>query len=193
VPFATKGSNLSFVNVVPPLLRAGVALAVLGESDEAQTWTRRMIYRWQQGRHSKTGLCGGQLSYRQPDRAQQALGHVHTDINEAKIVASYHQVSRYHHLPLAQMQAGEALIAAGGPRAELGKEFIRWASDDLQVYARRSYDRTSGKFIARLVDGTPIQWQQSRKGYYIRSSFAPQPAEGTILWGYALAYRLTAR
>ena len=167
--------------------------ATLGGDLEALTWSRRLAHRWQQARHPKTGLCGGQLSYRSHDRAQDALGHVHPSINEAKIVASYHQTCRYHHLPLAQMQAGEALVAAGGKYAEVGREFIRWGSEDLKVYARHSYDPKSGKLVAMMTDGTPLRWKESREGYYVPRSFSPRSLDGTLLWGYALAYRLSLR
>jgi pectate lyase len=108
------------------------------------------------------------------------------------IVASYHQTSRYHYLPLAQMQAGEALVAAGGECADVGREFIRWASGDLNTYGRHTYDPTKGLFIAMMTDGTPIKWQQSRTGYYVPESFAPRKPDGVVLWGFAMAYRLTS-
>jgi len=191
VPFPTKGGNLSFVNVTPPLMHAGAMLAVLGDDANALAWTRRLAERWQQGRHPKTGLCGGQLSYREKDRAQEALGHVHPEINEAKIVASYHQTCRYHSLPLAQMQAGEALVAAGGKAAEVGRQFIHWASDDLKTYADRCWDDEAGVFVTCQTDGTPLKWKEAKTGYYTPNSFAPRKADGTLLWGYAMAYRLT--
>jgi len=191
VPFPTSGGNLSFVNVTPPLLHSGVTLAAMGKNDEALTWTRRLISRWQQGRHPRTGLCGGQLSYRQSDRAQIALGHVHPTINEAQIVASYHQTCRYHQLPLAQMQAGERLVAAGGKCAEAGREFIRFASEDLKAYAKQCYDRKTGRFVAMMIDGTPLRWREAKTGYYVPESFAPRRPDGHLFWAYAMAYRLT--
>ena len=190
VPFPAEGGHLSFANVTPPLLRAGTMLAVLGDDGEALTWTRRLLHRWQQGKDPSTGLSGGQLSYRAEDRAQDALGHVHPAINEAKIVASYHQTSRYHHLPLAQMQAGEALIAAGGDRARQGREFIDWALADLAIYAQRSYDPASGTFPARMTDGTLLRWREAKSGYYVPESFAPLAPDGVLLWTYATACRL---
>ncbi len=192
VPFPAQGNNLSFVNVTPPLMHTGAMLAVLDNNTDVLTWTRRLAYRWQQGKDPKTGLCGGQLSFRKNDRAQDALGHVHPDINEAKIVASYHQTSRYHTLPLAQMQAAEALMPAGGKYAMIGHEFIFWASEDLKTYTQHSYDPKTGQFIALMTDGTPIKWQESRSGYYVPASFAPRKPDGFILWGYAMAFRLTS-
>jgi len=192
VPFSTQSSNLSFVNVTPPLLHTSATLSILDKNTDALTWTRRLIYRWQQGKDDETGLCGGQLSYRNHDRAQDALGHVHPNINEAKIVASYHQTSRYHNLPLAQMQAASALIEAGGRYAKVGREFILWASEDLKTYTQHSYDSKTGQFIALMTDGTPIKWQESRSGYYVPASFAPRQPDGFILWAYAMAYRLTS-
>lgn len=193
IPFPTDGSNLSFVNVTPPLLYAGAELAVLGRDNNALLWSRRLAHRWQEARHPETGLSGGQLSYRKHDRAQDALGHVHPAINEAMVVASYHQTCRYHHLPLAQMQAGLALRTAGGRYAEVGDELIRWAVDDLEVYARRCWDPETGRFVARMTDGTEIRWQESKTGYYVPGSFRPRAPDGFALWGYALAYRLTRR
>lgn len=191
VPFPTDGKNLSFCNVTPSLMHSGVMLSVLNRNEDVLLWTRRLIYRWQQGRDHKTGLCGGQLSYRKIDRAQIALGHVHPTINEAKIVGCYHQSSRYHLLPLAQMQAGVTLITAGGKYAEVGREFIRWASEDLEVYGRNCYDDEKGLFVAKMTDGTPIKWQSTTKGYYIPESFAPLKGDGFVVWAYAMAYRLT--
>jgi pectate lyase len=73
----------------------------------------------------------------------------------------------------------------------VGREFIRWASEDLAIYARRSYDPATGKFIALMTDGTPIRWRESRTGYYVPESFQPQTPDGINLWAYAMAYRLT--
>ncbi len=191
VPFPSAGGNLSFVNAGISILRAGTLLAVLGKDPRALEWTRRFVWRWQQARDPKTGLSGGQLSYRKQDRAQEALGHVHPDINEAKMVASYHSYGRYRDLPLAQMQAGEILVAAGGPFARVGKEFIQWAADDLKVYARHCLDPESGRFVAVMTDGTRIRGEKSKEGYYNAGSFASIGANGTNLWGYATAWRLT--
>lgn len=191
VPFPTEGGNLSFVNVTPPLMHSGVTLAILDKNADALKWSRRLIERWRQARHPETGLCGGQLSYRRHDRARDALGHVHPQINEAKIVASYHQISRYHRLPLAQMQAAATMIQSGGEYAETGRDFLRWASDDLKVYARRCYDPETGRFTAVMTDGTPLRWREARTGYYVPESFAPREPDGYLLWAYATAYRLT--
>jgi len=191
VPFPAKGGNLSFVNVTPTLLHSSVMAAVLGDDAGALAWSRRLVRRWRQGRDPKTGLCGGQLSYRKQDRAREALGHVHPEINEAKIVASYHQTCRYHTLPLAQMQDALALKAAGGARAEAGEAMIRGAVEDLLIYARQCYDRESGRFIAKMTGGTPIRWREAKTGYYTPDSFSPRRPDGFLLWGYALAYRLT--
>lgn len=191
VPFPAEGDNLSFVNVTPPLLHCSAMLALLGDHQPALTWTRRLAERWQQGKHPVTGLCGGQLSYRKHDRAQDALGHVHPTINEAQIVASYHQTSRYHSLPLVQMQSGEALMQGGDAAKKLGRQLIDWAVQDLHIYARQCFDPDTGKFVAMMIDGTPLKWQQAKTAYYTPESFAPRAPDGTLLWAYALAYRLT--
>jgi hypothetical protein len=51
------------------------------------------------------------MSYwRKDDRARRAFGHVHPQITEATMIATYHRSSRYHALPLTQLQAGQALL-----------------------------------------------------------------------------------
>ncbi|MFZ5831225.1 MAG: hypothetical protein ACOY3P_14130 [Planctomycetota bacterium] len=189
VPFPAQGSNLSFANVTPPLVHCGTVLALHG-NDDALLWTRRLLNRWQRAKDGHTGLCGGQLSYRKEDRAQEVLGHVHPQINEAKIVATYHQTCRYHEIPLVSMQAAERLLAGSGDPAEAAREFIRWATEDLEIYARECYDPTSGRFIAKMTDGTPIEWRESKTSYYVPESFAPVKPDGPLFWGYATAYRL---
>ena len=192
VPFPAQGGNLSFANVTPPLIHAGTMLAVLDANQHALTWTRRLVRRWQQGEHPKTGLCGGQLSFRKQDRAQEVLGHVHPKINEAQIVASYHQTSRYEQIPLAQMQAGEALLPAGGKTAKAGRELIALASDDLKTYAARNWDAEAGVFVTMMIDGTPLKWTQARPDhYYSARSLAPRRPSTLTLWNYTTAYRLT--
>ncbi len=191
VPFPANGGHLSFSGVVPPLLQAGIRLYVMARNEKALTWARRLIYRWQEARHPETKLCGGQISYRERDRAQEALGHVHPNINEAKIVGSYHQTGRYHILPLVQMQAADFLIREGGKAAELGKELINWASGDLIAYSDHCYDQKTNKFVARLIDGTLLKWEDTKVDYYIPEVFAPCRSDGWLFWGYAMAYRMT--
>ncbi len=191
VPFPSVGGNLSFVNAGVSLLRAGTVLAARSDNPRILEWTLRFARRWQQAKDPKTGLSGGQLSYRKEDRAQEALGHVHPQINEAKIVASYHSYGRYRDLPLAQMQAGEILRSAGGAASRAGEEFIRWAAEDLKIYAKQCFDPSSGCFLAMMTDGTRIQGEKAKEGYYNAQSFAPIRANGVNLWGYAAAWRLT--
>ena len=75
--------------------------------------------------------------------------------------------------------------------ADVGREFIRWAAADLETYADRCWDAKTGAFVACMTDGTPLRWKEARTGYYVPSSFAPRKPDGTLLWGYATAYRLT--
>jgi len=191
VPFPAKGGNLSFVNVTPPLLHTGVMLAVQNDHEDALQWSRRLVHRWRQARHPETGLCGGQLSYREHDRAHDALGHVHPDINEAKIVASYHQTCRYHTTPLAQMQAGEELLALKGQYAEVGRDFIAGAAEDLAIYARQCYDEAAGHFGATTTDGQRLQWRAAKTDYYTPESFKPRQADPFLFWAYCSAFRHT--
>ena len=164
VPYPAWFGNMSFANVTPTLLHTSVSLAILANHAKGLTWSRRLAYRWEQTKHPETGLSGSQLTYRTRDRAQSALNHVHPLINEAKIV--FASSARYRTYPLSLMQSAETLIAVGARSAEIGKEFIGWACDDLKVYARESYQPDKGVFIALMTDGTPIQGEKTRKKRY---------------------------
>jgi len=185
VPFLTEGQNLSFANAAGPLIYTGAMLAKLDSNETVATWTRRFAYRWKQAAHVKTGLCGGQISYRAEDRARQALGHVHPGINEANMVATYHRNSRYHVMALIQLQAGESL---GG---RIGQELVQWASDDLKAFARHAYDAESNAFRSLITDGTRLKGEQSKSHYYRKDALGPQQASAKTVWAYATAYRLT--
>ncbi|MDQ1301860.1 MAG: pectate lyase, partial [Chloroflexota bacterium] len=54
-----------------------------------------------------------------------------------------------------------------------------------------SYKKPRGEFVALLTDGTPIRWQESKRGYYIPESFAPVRPDGQVLWTFATAWRIT--
>ncbi len=191
VPFTTDSKNRSFAGVIPPFLSASTALVRLDDHHDALVWSERMAQQWQRSRHPTTGLSGGQLSWSTvDDRAINALGHVHPQINETNIVASYHASGRYHRLPLAQMQFGEELIAKGGESARVGQAFIAWASDDLKAYVQ-VYDKSRGLFIPQMTDGTPLDISTLKPGYYIPEDFLPWRPDGNLFWGYAKAYRLT--
>jgi len=83
------------------------------------------------------------------------------------------------------------LLKAGRKFADVGREFIAWSIEDLRIYARRTFDSDTGQFIALMTEGTPLKWREAKKGYYIPKSFAPRSPDGTLLWGYAMAYRLS--
>ncbi|HMP77126.1 MAG TPA: hypothetical protein PKE12_12595 [Kiritimatiellia bacterium] len=194
VPFITEGGNLSFAGVVPNFIQSSIALALFDKDMDALKWTRRMVEQWQRNRHPKTGLSGGQISWRKGhDRAISALGHRFPQINEAIFMATYHQSGRYHSLPLAQLQQGQKLIAAGEPFAAVGREFIAWAVDDLKVYGRRVFDEEKGIFRIMLADGTPITDEDiadMKPGYYTPEDLQAIRPSSSLLWGYAMAYRL---
>jgi len=191
VPFPTDGGNLSFSACTAPFVRSGVLLYMLGGEEKPLVWARRMTYQWQRARHPKTGLSAAQLSWRRGhDRAIEALGHVYPQINEASILASYHPAGRYHVMPLAQMQAGEVLLASPDEKARrTGEEFVVWAVDDLKTYGRQAVDWSTGLVPPRLTDGTPIRTDEMKPGYFTPEDFLPQPVDGWLFWGCALAYR----
>lgn len=196
IPFQTDGWNLSFANACLSLIHAGASLAGFDQNTSAMDWTERLVYRWQQGKHPVTGLSGGQTSYRgAKDRAWIAFGHVHPHINEATMIATYHRTSRYHTMPLVQMQNGLKLLGHGEPFSSAGKRFIDWALEDLKIYGELAFDKEEKVFHSLLTDGEQLKWQEVRGGgtnyYLINTQLGPIRPDGEIFWSYAMAYRLS--
>jgi pectate lyase len=196
VPWLAKARTLSFANVTPPLLQAGASLFFHENDEEALRWTRRLARRWQEAKHPETGLSGGQLSYWTREmgcRAQQGLGHVHPEIHEAMMITTYHRQSRYHDIPLVQMQLGEELLRGRKSQAAFGRELIDWAVADLKAYGRHAYDPELNAFVPLLTDGTRLQWEQVRPGYYRDhlDSLGPAAPDSRVFRAYAKAYRLS--
>ena len=190
VPFPGKG--FSFGSTMLSFMHITTMLSLLDQDDDAMKWSERLVYRWQQLKHPKTGLSGGQLNYSPSgDRAKSALGHIYPSINEANILASYHPLRRYHQLPLVQMQNGEILLKAGGKYAELGCKYIVWALEDLKIYTNKCYDPKTGQFKAMMTDGTILDGKKSKKGYYGPESFLPRDPDACLMWGHAMAYRIS--
>ncbi|HMP77332.1 MAG TPA: hypothetical protein PKE12_13640 [Kiritimatiellia bacterium] len=191
IPFQTSG-GLSFVSVVNPFIYSAAVIYANDKLEPALTWAERMVGQWQRARHPKTGLSGGQLSYYPPDKDRfiSAMGHLYPGYNEAQLAASYHQGGRYHSLPLAQMHAAQVLISAGGKAAETGRQWIKWASEDLKTYMML-YDREKGIFKSALTDGTFIDIAGIKPGYYTEDDLLPIPPGGKLFWGNAMAYSLT--
>lgn len=192
VPFATESGNLSFAGAATIFLRSSTMLGVLADNDKALSWGRRMVHQWQRAKHPDTGLSGGQLSWRVGhDRAQDALQHAYPQINEANLLASYHVSGRYRQLIIAQLQSAETLLGASGKYADLGREYLSWAVDDLKIIAVKGWDRSTGTLPPMMTDGTPIDPTLIKPGYYEAENFNPVKVSGLDLRVNAMAYRLS--
>jgi len=192
VPFIAVGGE-TFCSVMPPLLHSGTMLSVLDTNKDALKWTQRLVYRWQQAKHPKTGLSGGRFKYDPNyDRAKESYKHLYPSINDAVALAIGNRQRRYHQLPLSQIQNGEILLKAGGKYAELGCNFIVWALEDLKIYANRCYNPDTGQFRAMMTDGTILDWKKAnKKGSLSPKEFLPRDPDAMLLWGYAMAYRIS--
>ena len=82
-------------------------------------------------------------------------------------------------------------MLAGEASVDLGRQLIDWALEDLRIYGRQCFDPKTGTCVAKMIDGTPLQWQQAKSDYYVPESFAPCRPDSTLFWAYALAFRLS--
>lgn len=201
VPFESLIRNtLAFGHFSGSLMCAGGMLAILEDHEPARIWTRRLAWRWQQGNDPRTGLGGGMINHPPTirreglylDRAARALNHVHPEINEGIMIAGNVRSMRYDHLVLMQMQIGDRLLKEPEPLAGLGRDLVNWAVKDLEAYAF-VWEPADARFRSILIDGTPLQWERARPGYFTNENLAPVGPNGRIFWGYATAYRLAGK
>ena len=185
VPF--EGEGLTFSNAGADLYYSAVMLHRLsgGADQRPLEWARRLARRYVEARDPTTGLGADNYSGRPDHRMEKQFPQFNGRFSEATVTSLYG--SRYHHAAYCQMRLAEDL-------GEAGREFLQWAVEDLEAYAKWAWDPADRGFLMTLIDGTRLG-PEDRKldGYVGRWSLSKRAAEPYVLLSYALAWRLTGR
>jgi pectate lyase len=209
-PVMSAGSDLYY---------AAALLSKLSEEREPLVWSKRLAYRYVETRSANTGIGGCIYGLRHIDPATSQFGddfkgHV---VNMATIFPIYPQLDDYVHpargLMVPQpnrtrfrgfgMQGGVyhglrpwiCQFLLGETLGDDGKEFTRWALEELTAIGRVAYRKKDNSFIPMLTDGTSLEGyvytkdgNYGPKGTTLKAHWA-----GSIpFWAYAVGYRLTA-
>jgi pectate lyase len=191
------GKGLSFLNTGSDLFYAGAMLSKLSGKAEPLVWSKRLAKRYVETRNPKTGIGGYQFNQSRTatcapgirgDRAQYQYG----DDFKGHFVVEGTLFPCYGSTPAVRPRICQFLL--GETLGDAGREFTRWALEELTAWGRAAYRRKDNTFIPMLTDGTSMEGYVCKKDGY----FGPK---GRVLragragpmdfWTYALAYRTT--
>jgi len=184
------GQGLSFVNTGSDLYYAAGMLHRFTGQEAPLTWAKRLAHRYVETRNPKTGLGGYQYSrYVHGDRAQKQFGPEFGDrVWDATLLVPDLARRKF-------ADAGGCQLILGEKLGDAGREFVRWAVEDLTAYGSHAYRAEDNTFCALITDGTRLGPEDvRRKGYYgpARSDrFKPGKADLRFFRVYALAFRLS--
>lgn len=184
-----ENTALSFINTGSDLILSGVMLHALTGSDPGLRAAFNLLSRYDQVRHSDTGLGAYQFNHRDPCRVRASFKppyDTREDVNETTVVTDGVIKTRYGRAEICFANALEAVgESAGGPL----RDFI---VKDLTALADHSYNEDEHAFIPCLNDGTPFGPDHSNEvGYCPPSKLRKVHANGLMFLAYARAYRLT--
>jgi pectate lyase len=191
------GTGLSFLNTGSDLFYAGAMLSSLSGDKQPLTWAKHLAYRYVETRDPNIGISGYQFNQSRTatcapgirgDRAQYQYG----DDFKGHFVVEGTLFPCYGSTPAVRPRIVQFLMAEmlGGK----GKEFEKWAHEELTAWAKVAYRWKDNTFIPMLTDGTSMEGYVCKKDGY----FGPK---GRVLkagragemdfWTYALGYRIT--
>ena len=164
---------------------------------EPLVWAKRLSHRYVETRNPKTGLEGYQFSQCKTAWCDD-VGKLLGDRAQYQYADDFpgHQVVEgtlfpcYGDTPPARPQIGRLLI--GQLLGEQGRDFTRWAVEELTAWGKSAYRAKDNAFIPMLTDGTSMEGYVCKKDGYFgpkgRVLRAGHPG-GEHFWLYAMAFR----
>ncbi len=191
------GQGLTFHNAGSDLCYAAGLLSKLGGTPEPAVWAKRLAHRYVETRDPKTGLGGYQFSQCQSAWCDD-VGKIRGDRAQYQYGADFpgHRVVEgtlfpcYGNTPEVEPQVARLLL--GDQLGGAGRDFTRWAVEELTAWGKSAYRAKDNTFIPMLTDGTSMEGYVCKKdGYFgpkgrVLRAGHPGPAH---LWIYAWAFR----
>jgi pectate lyase len=195
-PVFFTGRGLTFVNAGSDLIYAAAVLADLTGEPEPLAWAKRLALRYVEARNPETGLGGYQFSRSvlpgpggRGDRAEAQFGEqlARYRPTEATLVVGRQIRTILGPATLSKLQLSERLGLDG-------RDFLRWAVEDLKAYAHHAYDPEQNQLHPLLTNGVRLTGlRPERSGYYGQQGTAltAVPVGWTVLSAYLVGYRLS--
>ncbi|TET85145.1 MAG: hypothetical protein E3J37_02540, partial [Anaerolineales bacterium] len=209
-PVFFESRSKSFLVAGTDLFYAAGFLGKVSGDREPLVWAKRLIHRYVETRNPGVGLSGTKYTRGKYDGAQYQLGkdfkgHLvltgtlfpgHPEMGNAAaseaFPAGLFVTPGISYNPaiapwISAMLLGDMLDADG-------REFNRWALEELVAWGKVAYRKEDNSFIPMLIDGTSLEGYVCKKdGDYGSKGTAFEPIQAVPMdfWAYALAYRLT--
>ncbi|MHC4464183.1 MAG: ankyrin repeat domain-containing protein [Planctomycetota bacterium] len=185
--FSTTGSDLSY---------AAAILYKLSGQKEPLTWAKRLVRRYVETRHPKTGISAIVYNFKNPpyQLMEDFEEHFHDPRTTIFPVSPFVSPLR-NRSPVLPIYPWMCNFLLGEMLDEEGKELQQWALEELSAWGKASYRREDNAWVPILTDGTCIEEYVCKKD----GNMCPKggvakavPADSLSLWAYSLAYRKTS-
>lgn len=193
--FQSRSNAGGFFNTGTSLAHAAATLYGLSKEDQPLVWSRRLIKRFVDTRHPATGMTKymyNKLPFKvweddSTDHFADKRSFIFPSRIFAEVRKEYYPESVVPHQWMSVLLVGDML-------GERGRDFVRWATEELTAWGKASYRRQDNSFIPIVTDGTNVD------GYVLKEDCpigdkgdvaAPVFADLAFFWAYATAYRIT--
>lgn len=191
------GKGPTFHNAGSDFYFAAGIVSKLSRTPEPLVWAKRLVYRYVETRNPKTGLGGFRFSQCRTAWCDD-VGKIRGDLAQYQYGADFkgHRVAEgtlfpcYGDTPEMEPQVGRLLL--GEQLGEAGRDFTRWAVEELTAWGKSAYRKQDNTFIPMLTDGKTMEGYVCKKDSYfgpkgrVLCAGHPGPAH---FWLYAWAFR----
>jgi len=193
--FNGKGGGGGFFNTGTSLAHAAATLHCLSGDEKPLMWSRRLIKRFVDTRHPATGMT----KYMYNKLPFKVLGEDLADhfVDQRSFIFPsriFAEVRNEYQPESVVPHQWMSILLTGDMLGERGKDFVRWASEELSAWGKVSYRRQGNSFTPVITDGTNIE------GYILKEDCSigdkgnvavPLYTDLSFFWAYATAYRIT--
>ena len=190
--FESRSGGMGFLVTGSSLVQAATTLYRLSDYEPPLIWSKRLIKRFVDTRHPKTGIATG--LYNHPERPPgDDLKEHFQDPHTRTFPYSIFAETRGMYFPL-DTEANDwlSLFLVGEALGDKGADFTQWAREELTAWGKAAYRKEDNSFVPMLTDGTNLEGYVCKGSVPKKGAVAvPLFADLSFFWGYALGYRET--
>jgi ankyrin repeat protein len=182
-----------FFSTGTSLAHAGTTLFRLSGQEQPLIWSQRLIKRFVDTRHTKTGISGGVYNKTWLQLGEDMKEHF-LDPYTTIFPGDFYEFRYLYYPESTQAHPWLSIFLASEMLGEEGKEFTKWALEELAAWGKVSYRKKDNSFVPMLTDGTNLEGYVWEKGPGCSSGvniIKPYPADPSFFWTYSTAYRIT--
>ncbi|MFC1766612.1 ankyrin repeat domain-containing protein, partial [Planctomycetota bacterium] len=196
IVFSSKSLGGGFFRTGASLVHAGTTLYNLSRDEDPLIWSKRLMQRFVDTRHPNTGIS--RYLYNARERRVSLGGSFRKNFTDLRTdifpLLPFEEMRNMYYPEDVQVHPWISVFLVGDMLGEPGREFSRWAQEELTAWGKASYQREENSFSPILTDGTNIEGYACKedcpegpKGSIARSLFA----NCSYFWAYAVAYRVS--